>query len=83
MIFTHSMKSLAAVDRFQVVQRTPGRVEIYFTARQEIGAGALKGVCDRITSGVGREFEVGFERVSRIEASPSGKYRWIRSELQN
>ena len=81
-IFTHSLKSLKEIDRFEVVQRELGRVEIRYSAGKEVKSSCLQQVANKILSEAGPSFEVFFEQVDELRAAPSGKFRWIRSEIK-
>lgn len=80
-IFTHAVKPLQQLDRFQVVQHKLGSVVIYYTANNELGQAAADEVTQKIHGEVGSGFGVSFQRVEQLEAAKSGKYRWIRSEV--
>lgn len=80
-IFTHAVKPLQQVDRFQIVQHELGSVMIYYTAKDAIDESATDDVVKKIHGEIGTDFGVSFQQVEKLEAAKSGKYRWIRSEV--
>ena len=80
-IFTHAVKPLQQLDRFQIVQHELGGVVIYYTSAQQVDAATLEAVAAKICKEIGQDFKVSFEQVAELEAARSGKYRWICSEV--
>ena len=81
-IFTHSMKPLKEIDRFEVVQRELGSVEISYSSAGEVKSSRLQQAARKIISETGPSFEVLFKSVDELRTAPSGKFRWIRSEVE-
>lgn len=83
--FTHAMKYLSAVSRYQVVQTQRDRVDIFYEARCALPDEDLQAARGRIENALsspkGAALRIRFERVDHLDSEASGKFRWIRSEL--
>ncbi len=80
-VFTHAVKPLQQVDRFQIVQDRLGRVTVSYTSQVPLDDATMDAVRGKIQGEVGDDFLILFKRVPKLEAEKSGKYRWIRSEV--
>lgn len=81
--FTHGMKYLSSVRRYQVIQRQMDRVDILYEACGTVAPEELSAARSRVESAIGAKFRIRFQRVDRLESEASGKFRWIRSEVSD
>jgi phenylacetate-CoA ligase len=81
-IFTHAMKPLKEVRRFQVVQRKIGRAFILYVSDRPLSAEVVYDTKNKIEHAIGHSFQVDLEWREAIDTASSGKYRWIRVELE-
>ncbi|MDB4222426.1 hypothetical protein N9850_01550 [Granulosicoccus sp.] len=81
-IFTHALKVIAEIERYQIVQNEVGRVEILLQTRRDIENSILTEVARKIYDATDHSVEVAFRQVRRILVEPSGKFRWIKSHVR-
>jgi phenylacetate-CoA ligase len=80
--FTHLFYKLPGIREFQVIQRTKTRLEIHVVPEDgSMSDRSIESLKDTIRSYGDPDFEVRVLVVDRIERTPSGKYRFVVSEL--
>jgi len=84
-IVTYPLKSLKAVHEVQFLQKEKNEIVINYTANPETSS-FLRDELDRIEIGfhrlLGESMRFRFNQVDDFSRDPSGKFRWIISELQ-
>ncbi len=80
-LFTHAMKYIEEVGRYQIVQREPGRLTVFYEAPAPLDPAGEERARQRIRAAVDRPIEVTFRHEARLSTEKSGKFRWIKSEL--
>jgi phenylacetate-CoA ligase len=69
----HLMKEFEWVDGYQVVQDKPGMMVMHLLTEDSEWKQKSEGVREELVKKLGREMEIGFERVERLEKNASGK----------
>ncbi len=79
--FSHAFYHEPEIRRFQVVQRERGRVLVLVEADSELTPAAVDALERRLGDVAGGELRVELSLVPEIEVPPSGKFRFVRSEV--
>ena len=80
--FTHVIVFEPGIKNYQIVQKTYSDIRIRIVKEQDYSEQSEKSIRSAIQSYLGKNVNVRFEYVQKIELSPRGKYRWIISEVQ-
>jgi len=82
--FSHLFYGTDGIRRFQVYQRRPSAIDIRLVVKEgkEISQEWEVAVAQRIRDFVGDDLEISFSVVPEIPRSPSGKYRFVISDLE-
>ena len=66
--------AVPAVRQLQLLQVSAGRIEIHYVGERDLNDQEVAQLAAALATHLRYPFEFGFERVARIERSPSGKY---------
>ena len=74
-------KDSPGIDEAQVVQRLVGEIVIRYVPNSGFSPAQLDSIVNIAKKWISPSLKVEFERVNRIERSPSGKFKAVKSEL--
>ncbi|MDP0501750.1 MAG: hypothetical protein Q7P63_16775 [Verrucomicrobiota bacterium JB022] len=80
-MFTHAMKYLDEVERYQIVQNDYGQLDIFYASPSPLDENRLGVVRQRLRSAAGGEIHLRFHHRQQLEQEASGKFRWIKSHV--
>lgn len=81
-LFTHALKFLDEVERYQIVQHLPGELEIAYTAPAPLARERLAEVRQRLLVAAGGGMALTFQHRPELTQEASGKFRWIKSHVR-
>ncbi|KAF0096307.1 MAG: capsular polysaccharide biosynthesis protein CapK [Puniceicoccaceae bacterium 5H] len=82
-LFTHAMKYLDEVERYQIVQNAYGQLDVYYACPHPLNEDRLRVVRERLHSAAAGDIALHFHHRAQLEQEASGKFRWIKSNLPN
>ncbi|MDH4135313.1 MAG: hypothetical protein OEW09_01155 [Anaerolineae bacterium] len=80
--FTHTFFDMREVKQFQITQKSYDHVVVSLVERQKLGADRLTFIEHHIKDTMGSDVKVEIELLDAIPPKPSGKHRFIVSEIQ-
>lgn len=80
-LFDYVMRQQPGVRRYRVVQRRADALEVLLETGGGVSPEQLDRLRETLLERVGREFFVEVRVVDRIPNDPSGKFRWVISEI--
>lgn len=75
------LRDTPGIESFQVVQRSRELVDVYIVVGDEYGDKEAESIISGFRKRLGESVQVCIEKVPRIMAEKSGKYRYIKSEI--
>lgn len=82
-ILTHPFKPISTIVKSQIIQHAEDSIEILIVKREGYDEGDEKALLAEFCKRVGGEFSVTVRYVEEIAPDPSGKFRWVISEVKN
>ena len=84
-IITHPLKDLRTIKNTQIVQKNPGRIILRIVPLEDINKDLLNKEIQflslELNKIIGEKIKIIPEIVNEIELSPSGKFKWLISEI--
>jgi phenylacetate-CoA ligase len=80
-LFTHTMKAVNEIQRFQIVQKEFDKILIRYESSQPITEERMNECRDLINRQAPQAYLIDFEHFTTLPSEKSGKFRWIKSEL--
>ena len=79
--FNHLFFGIDGVQRFQVHQTSLDKVTIKIQSNGKLSVGSLQTLREKVVEHLGPGIEIKFQTVDMIPPTPTGKYRYIISEV--
>lgn len=81
LFFNWLFERAQGIEQFQVIQKDAEAISIRFVPNANFKSNELEAIGDEITQASNYQLNVSFEKVDNIPVSPSGKRRWVISEV--
>jgi len=84
-IVTYPLKDLNVVNEMQFLQKERDELNVRYSLRSDVESSQVEAELDLVREGMhrlfGKDMKLHFERVAEFPRGPTGKFKWIISEL--
>ncbi|MDZ7336671.1 MAG: hypothetical protein ONB32_16080 [candidate division KSB1 bacterium] len=81
LFFNWLFERAQGIEQFQVIQKNVAAISIRFVPNSNFKSDELEAIGDEIIQASNYQLNVSFEKVDNVPVSPSGKRRWVISEV--